>query len=117
MADKSGGDRILESEIRSCLGEVYAGLGRKDDAIREGKKAVELVSWDELLSQYRILGLAEIYALVGEYDAAMDRVENLLSVPSILSVSFLEISPKFDPIRELPRYKRIVRKYSDKSVS
>ena len=50
-------------------------------------------------------------------DAAMDRIEHLLSVPAFFSIPYLEASSKFDPIRELPRYKRIVRKYSGKSDS
>ena len=117
MTGKAGGDRLMESVIRSCLGQAYAGLGRKDDAIREGERAVELVSWDKMLSTYRILDMAEIYILVGEYDSALDRIEHILSVPSFFSVHFLESASQFDPIRELPRYKRIVRKYSGKSDS
>jgi non-specific serine/threonine protein kinase len=117
MTGKTEGDRLFESSLRSCLGRAYAGLGRKEDAFREGERAIELVSWDKLLITYRIQDMTEIFILFGEYDAAMDRIEHLLSVPSFFSIHFLEISPKFDPIRELPRYKRIVRKYSDKSVS
>jgi non-specific serine/threonine protein kinase len=115
MTAKSGGDRVLESAIRSSLGQAYAGLGRKEDAIREMERALELVSWDKLLSTYRIMDMAEIYIMVGEYEAAMDSIEHLLSVPSFVSVPFLEDSSKIDPIRELPRYKRIIRKYSGKS--
>ncbi len=117
MARINGDDRIMESAIRSALGQAYAGLGRKDDAIREAEQALELVSWDKLLEDYRIQDMTEIYIMVGEYAAAMDNIEHLLSVPAFVSVPFLESSPKFDPIRELPRFKRIVRKYSGKSGS
>ena len=117
MVEESGDDRVLESSIRSSLGEAYAGLGRKEDAIREVERALELVSWDAMLSAGRILEMVGIYIMVGEYDAAMDRMEHLLSVPSLVSVSFFERSSKIDPIRELPRYKRIISKYSDKGGS
>ena len=117
MVEESGDDRVMESSMRSNLGEAYAGLGRKEDAIREVERALELVSWDKMLSAGRILDMVEIYIMVGEYDAAMDNIEHLLSVPSLVSVPYLESSSKIDPIRELPRYKRIVRKYSGRSGS
>lgn len=117
MVEESGDDRVLESSLRSALGEAYAGLGRKDDAIREGEQAVELVSWDKMLAAGRTEEMLKIYIMVGEYDAAMDRMEHLLSVPSLVSVSYFERLLKIDPIRDLPRYKRIVRKYSRKSGS
>jgi len=117
MARIDGDDKVMESAIRSSLGQAYAGLGRKDDAIREGEQALELISWDKLLAEYRIQDMTEIYIMVGEYDAAMDHIERLLSGPSFFSVHFLESASRFDPIRELPRYKRIVRKYSGKSGS
>ena len=117
MARINGDDRVMESAIRSALGQAYAGLGRKDDAIREGEQAVELVSWDKMLAAGRTEEMLKIYIMVGEYDAAMDRIEHLLSVPSLTSVSYFERLSKIDPIRDLPRYKRIVRKYSGKSGS
>ncbi|MCK4550021.1 MAG: tetratricopeptide repeat protein, partial [Candidatus Krumholzibacteria bacterium] len=117
MLERIEGDRVLESSIRSALGKAYAGLERKEDAIREVERAIELVSWDKLLSAGRTVDMLKVYIMVGEYDAAMDCMEHLLSAPSLVSVSFMEVSPKIDPIRELPRYKRIVRKYSGKNGS
>jgi len=117
MADENEGDKVLGSAISKCLGLAYAGLGRKDAAIREGMKALELISWDTLLSTNTILDLSEIYIMVGEYDAAMDCIEHLLSQPSFVSVPLLEISTKVDPIRDLHRFKRILEKYSDRDRS
>ncbi len=116
-AGNSGGDRVLESTVRSSLGKAYAGLGRKDDAIREGQRAIELVKWDKLLSKYRIWDMAVIYIMVGEYDAAMDNLEHLLSTPALVSVPHIVASSMVDPIRELPRYKNIIRKYSGRGGS
>ena len=102
-----------DHRLRSSLGLVYAGLGRKDDAIREGKLGVELlpVSKDALTGPSRVEDLALIYVVVGEYDAALDQMEYLLSIPSDFSVPYLRLDPQFDPLRKLPRYQRLLEKY------
>jgi TolB-like protein/Tfp pilus assembly protein PilF/predicted Ser/Thr protein kinase len=113
---------ISESELRtrpndydvlSCLGIIYAGLGRKDDAIREGKLAVQLlpVSKDAYSGPDLVRNLAEIYVMLGEYDAAFDQIEYLLSIPSRFSVPLLRLEPWYDPLRTLPRYQKILEKY------
>ena len=84
----------LEADGHTELGRVYATLGRKKDAIREGKKAVELLpvskSFDGAES---VLFLAEIYVTVGEHAAAVEEIEIALSIPSMLSVPLLRIDP------------------------
>jgi len=98
-------------EFHRLLGIAYAGLGRKEEAIREGKLAVEVypVSKDALDGPRNVLYLAEIYVMVGEYDAALDKIEYLLSIPyQYLSVPLLQIDPIWDPLREHPRFKRLL---------
>jgi len=113
---------VLEKEIKerpddprfhSSLGFVYAGLGRKEEAIREGKLAVKLypVSKDALAGPRFVLDLAYAYIMVGEHEAALDQIEYLLSIPAWqISAPFLRISPQFDPLREHPRFKRLLKK-------
>ncbi len=59
-----------DARYRSALGIAYAGLGRKEDAIREGELAVELLpmSKEAWRGAYRVEDLARIYATVGEYE-------------------------------------------------
>jgi eukaryotic-like serine/threonine-protein kinase len=113
---------ILESElalrpdddrVHSSLGVVYAGLGRKNDAIREGKLGVELcsVSRDALMGPNRVEYLARIYVMVSEYDAALDQIEYLLSIPCDFTIPLLRLDPEYDPLRKLPRYQKLVEKY------
>jgi len=92
------------------LGIAYAGLGRREEAIREGKRAVEIrpLSKDAYSGTQRILTLARIYAMLGEQDAAIDQLEVLLSIPSELSVPLLKIDPLWDPLREHPRFQALV---------
>lgn len=96
--------------MHSLLGIAYAGLGRKEDAIREGKRAVELlpVSKDAMWGPDNVENLVYIYILVGEQDAALDQIEYLLSIPSGISVPLLRLDPRFDPLRNNPRFQKLL---------
>jgi TolB-like protein/Tfp pilus assembly protein PilF/predicted Ser/Thr protein kinase len=104
-----------DHRIHSALGLAYAGLGRKAEAIREGKRGVELVpvSNDAVLGPYRVRDLAMIYARVGEQEAALDQIEYVLSIPGDFSVQSLRLDPRWDPLRDHPRFKALLEKYGD----
>jgi serine/threonine-protein kinase len=104
-----------DERYRSALGIAYAGLGRKEEAIREGELAVELLpmSKEALRGAYRVEDLARIYTTVGEYDAAIDQLETLLAVPSPLSVPMLRIEPIWNPLRDLQRFQALLEEYGN----
>ncbi len=99
-----------DPRLHSALGIAWAGLGRKDEAIAEGKKAVDLLPVTrEAFRGYRHEhDLARIYTMVGEYDAAVSRLEYLLSIPGWLTPAWLRIDPDWDPLRRNPRFQRLV---------
>jgi len=99
-----------DARFHSSLGIVYAGLGRKDDAIREGKLAMELlpVTKEAWRGCYRVEDLARIYVMVGEFDAAIDQLEFLLSVPAEMSVPLLKLDPVWAPLRDHHRFKKLL---------
>jgi tetratricopeptide (TPR) repeat protein len=107
-------DRPADARLRSTLGIAYAGLGRKDDAIREGKLGVELlpVSKDAMIGPSRVEDLANIYVMVGEFDAAIDQLEVLLSIPADISIDLLRLDPAWDPLRDHLRFKRLLEEGS-----
>jgi serine/threonine-protein kinase len=104
-----------DERYRSALGIAYAGLGRKEDAIREGELAVELLpmSKEAWRGAYRVEDLARIYTMVGEYDAAIDRLETLLALPSPMSVPMLRIDPTWNPLRDHPRFQALLEEYGN----
>jgi serine/threonine protein kinase/tetratricopeptide (TPR) repeat protein len=114
LLEKEVKERPEDHRIRSSLGIVYAGLGRKEEAIREGKLGVELmpVSKDAYIGLYRVEDLAFIYLLVGESDLALERLEYLLSIPCKLSVPLLRLDPRWDSLRDHTRFQELLEKYS-----
>ncbi len=105
-------ERPEEHVLHSQLGIVYAGLGRKEAAIREGQKGVELlpISKDARRGSSRIGDLAKIYVMVGEYDAAIDQLEFLLSIPSRVSGPSLRVDPIWNPLRDHPRFQTLLER-------
>jgi tetratricopeptide (TPR) repeat protein len=101
--------------FHSALGLAYASLGRREDAIREGQRAVDLlpISTDALEGPFYVDLLSQIYTQVGDYEAALDQIEHLLSIPAgdDVSVQFLRIDPRRDELRHLPRFQKLLEDY------
>jgi serine/threonine-protein kinase len=102
-----------EALFHSSLGIAYAGLGRKQDAIREGKAGVNLlpVSKEAYRGFYRVEDLARIYVMVGDYEAAIGQLEYLMSIPGDLGVGALRLDPAWKPLRNHPRFQNLLRRY------
>jgi TolB-like protein/DNA-binding SARP family transcriptional activator/Tfp pilus assembly protein PilF len=103
-------DQPDDARLHSALGIAYAGLGRKEEAIVEGRRGVELrpISKDRYQGYYRPWDLARIYVMVGEDEAAVDRLEYLLSIPGYLTRAWLRVDPTWDPLRSHPRFKELL---------
>jgi serine/threonine protein kinase/Tfp pilus assembly protein PilF len=99
-----------DARFHSSLGVAYAGLGRKQDALTEGRLAVKMlpVNKDAMQGFYRAKDLAQIYVMVGEFDLAIDQIEFLLSIPGGLSVPLLRLDPVWAPLREHQRFKKLL---------
>ena len=102
-------------DIGLALAEAYAGLGQRDDAIRQGMQAVAAVpiSMDALHGADLRWNLAHIYLMVGEHDTALDLIEDLLSIPSQVSVQWLRVDPTWDPVRDHPRFQQLLVKHRE----
>ncbi len=99
-----------EGRYHTLLGIAYAALGRKSDAIGEGKRGVALrpPAKDALAGPILVQDLAQIYTMVGERDLAIDQLELLLSIPGRISVPWLRVDRTWDPLRGHPRFKKLV---------
>jgi serine/threonine-protein kinase len=99
-----------DARFHASLGIAYAGLGRKADAIREGKQALALlpVSKDAYRGAFHVEEMARIYAMVGERDAAVEQLEYLMSIPFDLAAPGLRLDPTWDSLRNHPRFQKLV---------
>ena len=97
-----------DSEDLGLLGLIDAYLGRKEEALREGRRAVELVAKDPVERVNRIANLAMIAACVGDKDLAFEQLESIIRRPSPLNYGGLKLFPWWDPLRGDPRFEKIV---------
>jgi TolB-like protein len=101
------------------LGLIDAGLGRKEEALREGRRAVELlpVEKDAINGPLMIAYLAMIAAWVGEKDLACEQLAIAVRPPSTVSYGQLKLLPFWDPLRKDPCFEKIVASLAPKETA
>jgi hypothetical protein len=99
-----------------ALGVIDAALGRKDEALREGRRAVALlpVEKDSINGPLMIEYLAMIAAWVGDMDLACEQLAAAIRYPSTLSYGQLKLLPFWDPLRGDSRFEQIVASLAPK---
>jgi serine/threonine protein kinase/tetratricopeptide (TPR) repeat protein len=98
------------------LGLIDAGLGRKEEALREGRRAVELlpVEKDPIFGVAMVKYLAMIAAWVGDYDLACEQLAVAVRPPSTVTYGELKLLPFWDPLRGDARFEKIVTSLAPK---
>jgi TolB-like protein/class 3 adenylate cyclase len=98
------------------LGLIDAALGRKEEALREGRRAVELlpVEKDAINGPLMIAYLAMIAAWTGDKDLACEQLGIAIRPPSTVSYGQLKLLPFWDPVRGDPRFEKIVASLAPK---
>jgi hypothetical protein len=99
------------------LALIDAGLGRKDDALRESRRAMELVpvQKDALNGTDMIHYSGIVAAWVGEKDLALENLAKAAQLPGFLSYGRLKLLPWYDPLRGDPRFEKIVASLAPKN--
>jgi TolB-like protein/Flp pilus assembly protein TadD/tRNA A-37 threonylcarbamoyl transferase component Bud32 len=100
-----------------AMGVVDAALGNKEDAIREGQRAVELmpVSKNAIDGAILVQYLAVIYAWTGNKDAAIERLTEAVKLPgSHVTYGNLRLNPFWDPLQGDPRFEAIIASLAPK---
>ncbi len=92
------------------LALIDAGLGRKEEALREIRRALELVPMekDSTNAIHMIHYSAIVYAWVGEKDLALQNLAKAAQLPGFLNYGRLKLLPWYDPLRGDPRFEKIV---------
>jgi TolB-like protein/class 3 adenylate cyclase len=98
------------------LALIDAGQGRKEDALRESRRAVELVPLEkDALNGADMIHFSGIVAVwVGEKDLALQNLAKAAQLPGFLSYGRLKLLPWYDPLRGDPRFEKIVQSLAPK---
>ena len=101
----------------TVLGLIDAGLGRKEEAMREGRRGVELlpITRNSIDGAELMKYLAVIYLWCGEKDLALEQISATLKIPSSLSYGHLKLHPCWDELRGDRRFEEIVASLAPKS--
>ena len=99
--------------LYGARGMALAGLGRTREALTEAQQLKETLVYREDAADgpYVAEARAMVLAQTGDADGALDEIERLLAGPSYLSAHTLRLDPRWDPIREHPRFKALLAKY------
>jgi hypothetical protein len=98
------------------LGLIDAALGQKEEALRDGKRAVELLSVekDAINGPRMIAYLAMIAAWAGDKDLACEQLATAIRPPTPITYGQLKLHPFWDPLRGDPRFEKIVASLAPK---
>jgi len=103
LSDKAKSD---DFDYLKVVSEIDAGLGRKDQAIREARRAVDLK--DPFERTLSVVNLALVYAWTGERDRALDQLEIVAAIPAGPTYGDLLLNPCWDDLRGDKRFDKIV---------
>src|SRR5438132_1155806 len=125
MLEKTVADSPQDSTRHAQLGLLYAFMGRKEDALREARRAVELkpMSRDVIEGAVAQAFQALIFARTGEADTAVSEIERLLTTPfavdysdEAITLSDLRTRWEWDPLRKDPRFQKILAGPEPKTI-
>jgi TolB-like protein/Flp pilus assembly protein TadD len=123
--EKIVADSPQDATRRVQLGLVYAFMGRKEDALREAHRALELkpISRDVIEGAVVQGFQALVFARTGETDKAVSEVERLLTIPfavdyadEAITLSDLRTRWEWDPLRDDPRFQKILAGPEPKTI-
>lgn len=99
-----------DAKTMAVLGVLHAMRGQKDQAIRIGRRAVELlpISKDAFDGPLMATKLAVIYAQTGEVDLALELLADLVKAPNGPTPGTLRVEPEWEPLRSDPRFEKLI---------
>ncbi len=110
VLDQLPPERADDPVVNVLFGVAHAGLGQKTEAIQRAKiiESLATAGEDGLRSSQMLMSLVGIYSLVGDYDAAIDNIQHLLAVPSLISLPYLKVAELPGNLRQHPRFQQLV---------
>jgi tetratricopeptide (TPR) repeat protein len=100
---------VVDARTLPCyLAWVYAGLGEKDKALEQARRAIADYANDALAKPFAEQSIAIAQAQTGDIDSAIAALPHLLEVPNGETRGDLRINPMWDPLRNDTRFQKLV---------
>jgi serine/threonine-protein kinase len=108
--DPTWGNPSNDGPYFKQVARLDAGLGQKEEAIREALRAVDLLptAKDSLNGPLHVANLALVYAWTGERDRALEQLEIVAKIPNGPTYGDLRFNPCWDDLRGDKRFDKIV---------
>jgi tetratricopeptide (TPR) repeat protein len=109
-APKAMRGNFLDARLHAFLGEAYAAKGDRQRSLEEGRLSLQTtpLSADAIRGSNNLYAIAGNAVLAGSYDEAITYLEQLLAIPSDVSVPLLRVDPWWGPLRGNPRFERLL---------
>jgi TolB-like protein/Flp pilus assembly protein TadD len=103
-------ERAEDAKTRMVLAQIAADLGRKDEALREAQRAIELLPPEkDAVNGHQLLArLATVYAAIGNKDRTLDLLEDGMRLPYGPTYGSLKLDEVWDPLRTEPRFAQLL---------
>ena len=110
IAERALADSPGDAARHALVGLIQAGLGRNEEAVRAGRRAVEILpeSKDALNGPIVTISLGRILAKTGAHDEAVALLQRSLTIPGGITVNELRLDPAWDPLRQHPQFQKLV---------
>jgi hypothetical protein len=108
--DATSGSKVKDESDFAQMARLDAGLGRKNEAIAEARRAVALmpITKDSWTGPALVENLALVYAWTGERDRAIEQLAIVAKIPAGPTYGDLKFNPVWDNLRRDPRFEKIV---------
>jgi TolB-like protein/Flp pilus assembly protein TadD len=109
-------ERPDDWRVHASRGLALAGLGRRAEALSEAGwlRQSAMYREDAFNGPFLAEDRAQILAQAGDAAAALDEIQRLLAGPSFVSVHTLRLDPRWDPLRNHPRFKALLAQYGSR---
>jgi tetratricopeptide (TPR) repeat protein/TolB-like protein len=107
-------DNPEDPAILGSIGIAAAGLRERTKALEACEKAIMLTRYNGPDKSDRMIEMAQVYVMLGDYDKSLKILDELLKNPSNISIKLLQLDPFWKPLHDKPGFKKLLLDYSDK---